>query len=281
MGIGNGTSSRVHGDELSLTLFEEAGDAPFLFDPSTEQLIDVNPTAQRLCGFSRSDLLRMEITYLFRSELQGGMHRFRSAYRKTGLFHSQEGFLLRHQQSGVWIPVNLTVTRLHSEPRTLGMVTARDVREQREMIAQLRSTEAELRRVLSSISDVIWSVEIDGSGRVLHRYFSPVVERITGRPAEFYLADPDRWFSFVHPEDRSRVESAYGRARSGYSANEEHEYRLLRPDGSVRWVRDSVEVHRAADDDSLRLDGVLTDITDAQADSGDPTRERRTVPDTR
>src|SRR5439155_14977422 len=111
--------------ELVQTLFEEAGDALFLFHPETEQIVDTNPMAQRLSGYARQDLLRMEVTYLFRSEVQGGLHRLRQAFRNTGLFHSQDGFFLRHEKDGVWVPVNLTVTRLHAEPETLGLITAR------------------------------------------------------------------------------------------------------------------------------------------------------------
>src|SRR5437660_9306071 len=99
--------------ELAQTLFEEAGDALFLFDPENEQLLDTNPMAQRLSGFRRQDMLQMQITYLFRSEAPRGMGRLRQAFRRTGLFHSQEGFLLRHDKGGAWIAVNLTFTRLH------------------------------------------------------------------------------------------------------------------------------------------------------------------------
>src|SRR5687767_9148192 len=137
--------------ELAQTLFEESGDALFLFDPDSEQMIDVNPMAQRLTGCTRSALLRMAVNYLFRSETAGGLQRLRAAYRRTGLFHSQEGFFLRHEKDGLWVPVNLTVTRLHAEPRTLGLITARDISERRETQAVLRKTEAELRQVLASV----------------------------------------------------------------------------------------------------------------------------------
>jgi len=153
MGMRNGALAAYHTDELSATLFEESGDALFLFDPTTEQLLDVNPMAQRLSGFTRPELLRLKITYLLRSEVQGGLQRLRHAYRKTGLFHSQEGFLLRHHNEGLWIPVNLTITRLHAEQETLGLVTARDVREQREMYDRLKKMEADLRATLASVSD--------------------------------------------------------------------------------------------------------------------------------
>src|SRR5947209_1398808 len=227
MAASNYTTGSYSAAELSVTLFEEAGDALFLFDPETEHLLDVNPMAQRLSGFTRAELLRMAVTYLFRSEVQGGLNRLRHAYKKTGIFHSQEGFLLRHQRGGVWIPVNLTVTRLHAEPKTLGLVTARDVREQREMYTQLKKADADLRSVLCAVSDCIWSADILPDGKLKYRMVSPVVERITGRPPEFYLPGPERWLSTVHPEDRSRLHASCQRIMTGRSTREEEEYRVI------------------------------------------------------
>jgi two-component system, cell cycle sensor histidine kinase and response regulator CckA len=249
------------GNELSVTLFEEAGDALFLFDPDTEEIYDVNPMAQRLSGFSRAELRRLQITYLFRSEQQGGLQRLRHAYKKTGIFHSQEGFLLRHQQEELWIPVNLTVTRLHGEPKTLGLVTARDIREHREMFAQLQRMDAELRRVLAAVSDCLWSAEIDSTGRMTYRYYSPVVEHITGRPPEYFLASPERWLSLIHTDDRARLHKSIMRIKGGHSTCEETEYRILHPSGTTRWVRDSIRASRNGHEGILRLDGVVTDIS--------------------
>jgi PAS domain S-box-containing protein len=44
-------------DGLGRALFEEAGDALFLLDPESDLLLDVNPTAERLTGFARHELL--------------------------------------------------------------------------------------------------------------------------------------------------------------------------------------------------------------------------------
>jgi PAS domain S-box-containing protein len=246
--------------ELAYTLFEEAGDALFLFDPETEQLHDVNPMAQRLSGYSRRELLKMKVTQLFRSEVAGGLQRLRQAFRRTGLFHSQEGFFLRHQDNGLWIPVNLTITRLHADPKVLGLITARDIREQREAHTQLKKIEAELRRVTSSVSDCLWSAEVDDAGKWKYCYFSPVVERITGRQSSFYQPGLERWLSTVHPEDRGEVERAFDRLRAGASGSAE--YRLLWPDGTVRWVHDSVMVTQGGSGHHLLLDGVISDVTE-------------------
>jgi PAS domain S-box-containing protein len=178
-------------EEIAQALFEEAGDALFIFDPDTEQIQDANPTAQRLSGFDRTELLRMRASYLFRSEIQGGIQRLRQAYRKTGLFHSQEGFYLRNQQDGVWVPVNLTITRLHVKPKVLGLITARDIHEQREAHAELKKMEADLRRVLASVSDCLWSADIDGAGQWVYRYCGAPTSTA---PASGSTATSRRWW---------------------------------------------------------------------------------------
>jgi PAS domain S-box-containing protein len=245
--------------DLARALFDEAGDALFLFDPDTDKILEVNPMAERLCGFSRDDLRRMPVTHLYRFEGQGGKQRLQRAAQHTGIFHGQHGFLLRTNQDGVWVPVSLTITRLHLKPKTLALITARDVREQREAHAKIEKMEAELRRVMASVSDCLWSAEIDAAAQWRYRYISPVIEKITGRPAEFFKS-LRQWHSIVHVEDRGRYENMLRRLRSGEGVQEE--YRVVWPDDSSRWVRDSVLVGRPPNEKALHLNGVLTDISE-------------------
>jgi PAS domain S-box-containing protein len=243
---------------LAQALFEESGDALFLFDPDTDQILDVNSTAQRLSGFPLRELLRMDATHLFRSDTPGGLARLRQAIRKTGLFHSQDGYFLRTLQDGVWIPVNLTVARLHVRPKTLGLITARDVREQHEAVTELKRTDAELHRLLDAVPGCLWSADIDENGQFAFRYFSPAVERIAGQPAGFFLAGINRWWSIVHPDDQACWEKAMVRIRGGQASDAE--YRIVWPDGSVHWVRESVRVNRSADGRTRHADGLITEI---------------------
>ncbi|HMC64067.1 MAG TPA: PAS domain-containing protein, partial [Gemmataceae bacterium] len=231
-------------DGVTRALFEEAGDGLFLFDPETDELLAVNPMAEKMSGLTAGELCRMPATYWFRFGGQGGMQQLRQAAAKSGVFHSQEGYVLRTRDDGVWVPVNLTVSRLHVKPKTLALITARDVRTQREAHVQLEAVETELRRVLASVSDCLWSAEIDAAGRWKYRYFSPVVERITGHPPSYFLDGTEHWGGIVHPEDRPRWEQALVRLRSGRSGHEE--YRVIRPDGTVHWVRDTVLVRPAS-----------------------------------
>lgn len=91
-------------------------------------------------------------------------------------------------------------------------------------------------------------------------YVSPQVQRIAGASASEFESDSALWLSLIHPEDRQAVLLIEDRAAltgEPYLA----EYRLVRPDGSIVWVRDEAAV---LNDDAGNpvLQGVLLDITD-------------------
>jgi PAS domain S-box-containing protein len=270
--------------DLAQALLEEAGDALFLFDPDNDQLLQVSRMAVELTGFSREEMLARPATYFFRFGGKGGQHRLQEAAARTGVFHSQEGFFLRTKQDGVWIPVSLSVARLHVSPKTLALITARDVRERHETLRRLADTEAELRRVMASVSDCLWSGEcreVQGAEAtglaVVYHYFSPVVEDLTGRPPQTFLGGSQQWQSIIHPEDLPIWQRALERLGSGQDSQEE--YRIIAADGQTRWLRESIRVTRPPSPSSAhvgegersgwRLDGVLSDITRRkQAEAG-------------
>jgi two-component system, cell cycle sensor histidine kinase and response regulator CckA len=91
-------------------------------------------------------------------------------------------------------------------------------------------------------------------------YVSPQVQRIAGASASEFEADSGLWLSLIHPEDRKAVLLVEDRAAltgEPYLA----EYRLVRPDGSIVWVRDEAAV-LTDDAGNTVLQGVLLDITD-------------------
>jgi len=143
--------------EVGRAIFCESADALFLFDPETDQLLDVNPSAERLTGHSQKELLRQPATFWIRFSGEGGhgMHRLRQAAGKSDVFFSEDGFYLRTAQDGVWIPVNVTVSRLHVKPKTLALMMARDMREQHAARSQLKQKEAEVRQGESRLQAIL------------------------------------------------------------------------------------------------------------------------------
>jgi PAS domain S-box-containing protein len=219
-------------EELGGTLFEEAGDALFLFDPESEQISQVNPMAQRLSGFTSRELLAMHITQLIRSDIEGGLQRMRLAFRRTGIFHSQEGFWLRNKKDGLWIPVNLTITRLHTEPKVFGLITARDISERREAHVRLQESEERYRTLFeTSIQGIV--VHQEG----IIRFGNEALARMFGYDSPAELIGKDVWKTLVVPHEWPALQERTAACLRGEKLSVHPGYQGIRKDGSLIWVQ--------------------------------------------
>src|SRR5262249_21502657 len=64
----------------------------------------------------------------------------------------------------------------------------------------------------------------------------PAYERVWGRTCASLYEDPDSFVDSIHPDDRGCVLAALGEHRDGVLFDQE--YRIVRPDGTVRWIWD-------------------------------------------
>lgn len=134
-----------------------------------------------------------------------------------------------------------------------------DITEQMKAEQALHHSEERLRRILSSISDHIYLTEVTPDGRRLNHYMSPT-EPLTGYPLEKMLADWSFWpTELIHPDDQAQAAAQAQRLAQGQSS--EVEYRLIRADGCVIWVRDSGRVESEPGSQSLFVYGIVSDIT--------------------
>jgi PAS domain S-box-containing protein len=90
-------------------------------------------------------------------------------------------------------------------------------------------------------------------------YVSPAYEEIWGRSVASLLASPRDWIDAIHADDRERVLQALPRQARGEYAEE---YRIVRPDGEVRWIRDRAFPVLGEGREVHRIVGIAEDITD-------------------
>lgn len=107
---------------------------------------------------------------------------------------------------------------------------------------------------------LIWLLQLEPL-KIL--YVSKVYETIWERPLASLYADPHDWIEHVHAEDRPRVDHAYARLLGGDHFDEE--YRILRPDGEVRWIRGLGSPIADAGGRINLAAGVVNDITEERA----------------
>jgi PAS domain S-box-containing protein len=122
---------------------------------------------------------------------------------------------------------------------------------------KLRESEERFRLLAENIQEVFWITD-PASSRML--YVSPAYERTWGRTRAELYASPDTWLDSIHPEDRQAVwrDVATGLTKGTYDV----EYRIARPDGVVRWIRDRAFPVVQADGSVDRIVGVARDVTE-------------------
>jgi len=137
-------------------------------------------------------------------------------------------------------------SRVESRTRTLS--TAHE---------SLRESEERFRQLANNISEIFWMSTADNK-RVL--YLSPGFETICGRSVDEVYQKPETWSELVHPDDRSNVFST----ALGQPITKEYdiEYRIVRPDGAIRWLRDRAFPVRDESGAIYRVAGIAEDITE-------------------
>jgi PAS domain S-box-containing protein len=156
----------------------------------------------------------------------------------------------------VWALLSVSLVR-DDEGRPLHFISqVQDISERVRAESALKESDERFHQISTNVGEVFWLREA-GTPRLL--YLSPAYERVWGRPAASALADPAIWAETVHPDDRERVLAAAGTQTDG---NFDETYRIMRPDGEVRWVRARTVPVRAADGTVIRIAGIAEDITE-------------------
>jgi diguanylate cyclase (GGDEF)-like protein/PAS domain S-box-containing protein len=131
--------------------------------------------------------------------------------------------------------------------------------EKREAAAtELRESEARFRQMAQAIQDVFFLVTPDFSQTL---YLSPAYERIWGRPVTDAYENPLAWMAGIDPSDSERLRQEADRIANG-SSHETFEFRIRRPDGTVRWILARTYLIQAEGGGPARMAGIATDITE-------------------
>jgi PAS domain S-box-containing protein len=132
------------------------------------------------------------------------------------------------------------------------------ITERKQIENALRESDEKFQQLTEHITDVFWIRSPDM--QELH-YISPAFERIWGRPMASLRAHPEQWADFVLAEDRPLVLSAF-EALKREAPSIDLEYRIVRPDGEIRWVHVRGFQVRDAAGTLIRHTGIVTDITE-------------------
>ncbi|HKW88515.1 MAG TPA: response regulator, partial [Candidatus Acidoferrales bacterium] len=131
-----------------------------------------------------------------------------------------------------------------------------DITERKRVEKALRESEERFRLIAETITEVFWISDPSISKMF---YISPGYEHVWGRSLESLRENPRSFIEAIHHEDRERVTTDLIVQKEGKPFD--HEYRIIRPDGSIRWIWDRGYPVRDEAGTVTRYVGVAHDIT--------------------
>ncbi|HKB56832.1 MAG TPA: response regulator, partial [Lacunisphaera sp.] len=134
---------------------------------------------------------------------------------------------------------------------------SRSRRERKVAAAAARESEERFRQVVENINEVFWMTDMDKNQML---YISPAYEKIWGRTCESLYQAPRNWVEAIYPEDREAMVAAMltKQIRGDYDET----FRIMRPDGSIRWIHDKAFPIRDQAGRVYRVVGTAEDITE-------------------
>jgi two-component system CheB/CheR fusion protein len=245
---------------LEITLASIA-DAVITTDP-TGDVIFLNPIASRLTGWSPGEAVGRPLKEVFRTVQETTQRTDDLPIAKVVgsgevILSNDEVVLRAKDGTARSIEHNAAPIRDPSGKIKGVVIVFRDITERNRAEQAQKESEDRFHQLADHLSDVFWINELDGSRT---GYISPAYESLWGRSCESLYKRPLSYLEAVHAEDRHIAVRAYQRLKSGEATAEE--YRVVRPDGTIRWVWDRGYPITDESGRVVRLAGIAEDITE-------------------
>jgi PAS domain S-box-containing protein len=219
--------------------------------------LDVNSKLGQILGYSREEMRRktmQEITHpddLAEDEAQAS----RLACGRVDHYSIEKRYI---HKDGHVVWANLTGSlQQDDEGHPLYFIhVVEDISQRKRIEQSLKESEEKFRLLAASIKDVIWMCT-PGVKEML--YINPAYEEVWGRTCASLYNNPDSFVEAIHPEDMELMGDALQRHAQG---KWHFNYRIVRPDGTMRWIDDAGTPIYNENGDIVHMVGVARDVTD-------------------
>ncbi len=121
----------------------------------------------------------------------------------------------------------------------------------------LQESEQKFRQLAENINQVFWLFSPD---RKELFYVSPAYEKLWGESTEQLYKDPASWVNIIHPEDKEIIIESFKVPLN--NASTDNTYRIVRKDGSLRWIQNRTFPVTNENGEIYRIAGIAEDITE-------------------
>ncbi|MCW8861762.1 MAG: PAS domain S-box protein, partial [Rhodospirillales bacterium] len=220
-----------------------------------------NEQASKVFGYAPKDLEGMQIEKLIPERFRKTHLLYREKYNESP-DHRMMGAgleLYAVSKDGAEFPVDVALSHVQRDDETIIMATVVDITARKAAETELRQSEERLQKSQAIAGVGTWDWDIVGGGLV----WSDEIYRIFGLKPQEFDATYEAFLTYLHPDDVGKVTSAVNAAVAG-DAPYAVDHRIVRPDGTIRFVHEAGEVFRGTDNAPLRMIGVVHDVTERE-----------------
>ena len=233
-------------------LFEQSKDGIVVFDPSGKT-IESNLSFARMLGYSVEEMRHLYVwdydEHMSREQILEEMGNVKSAPITLETRH--------RRKDGTLVNVEISSTAIQLGADIVYYAVVRDITDRKRAQEALRKSEQRFQLIAEAVDEAFWITD-PAIGHMI--YISSAYERVWGRSLESLYADPRSFLSPVHPDDLGPTLAHLERMKSALPLD--HEYRIVRPDGSLVWIWNRGFPVRGADGEVEYYVGVAKDITE-------------------
>jgi len=230
---------------------------PIYWVDSEGRFLYVNETASASLGYSKQELLSMRVVDIDPNLSADGWEAIWQELKKQKSFQVE---VFHQRKDGNIFPIEISCNYLEFQGREYSCSVGRDLSDRYEAEVALRASEEKFRQLADNIDSVFW---ISDPPMEELLYISPAYEKIWRRSLASLYASPRAWLDAIHPEDlETTIARLSERASLGYPPGFVNEYRILRPDGEIRYISDRSFAARNSQGEVYRLLGIAEDITE-------------------
>ncbi|MDJ0510561.1 MAG: PAS domain S-box protein, partial [Crocosphaera sp.] len=245
-------------------LLKYSTDVVSIFDRQG-RLMYHSPAGEQIYGFSMEEMQQQRTFNLIHPE-----DRTRVGKTFSKLLKEPEKIITveyRYQtKQGNYIWMETVASNQLDNPEIKGIVAnSREITQRKQVETALRDSETKFRQLAENIHEVFWIIDISMTDRTYYKslYVSPAYEEVWGYTPEEMYKHPMQWLEAIHPEDRVLIEKDLSQKLIQGRFN--HEYRIIRPDGTLRWIRDRGFPVQNHSGEFVRITGLAEDITQQKA----------------
>jgi PAS domain S-box-containing protein len=219
----------------------------------------LSPAARRIYGREPEEMIgRIFTDFVPPDQVEGGVAHLAQLLATGDCVTGLENRVCHRDGHEVVLSANAVVVRDEAGNIIGTTGTSRDITQSKREEEKLRESETRFRQFAENIEEVFWMTEFQTSKTI---YVSPAYERIWGRSCESLYSDSQAWREAIHPDDRARIARS---PAAGLARASDNTYRIVRPDGTIRWIRDREFPVRDESGRVVRLVGIAQDITQSK-----------------